>query len=61
MYSLLLRSGGDGVEKWRLKLTSAKVEVKVEAKLGNNILEVIFAKLKYHMLRPDSSQNLSFN
>ena len=24
-----------GVEKWRLKLTSAKVEVEVEAELGN--------------------------
>ena len=31
--------GGDGggVEKWRLKLTSAKVEVEVEAELGNNL------------------------
>ena len=29
--------GGGGVEKWRLKLTSAKVEVEVEAELGNNI------------------------
>ena len=28
--------GGGGVEKWRLKLTSAKVEVEVEAELGNN-------------------------
>ena len=27
--------GGGGVEKWRLKLTSAKVEVEVEAELGN--------------------------
>ena len=26
--------GGDGVEKWRLKLTSAKVEVEVETELG---------------------------
>ena len=26
--------GGGGVEKWRLKLTSAKVEVEVEAELG---------------------------
>ena len=43
----------------RIRLSSAKVEV--EAELGNNILEVIFAKLKYHMLRHDSSQNLSFN
>ena len=25
-----------GVEKWRLKLTSAKVEVEVEAELGNS-------------------------
>ena len=25
--------GGGGVEKWRLKLTSAKVEVEVEAEL----------------------------
>ena len=32
---LLLRSGGGGVEKSRLKLTSAKVEVEVEAELGN--------------------------
>ena len=29
--------GGGGVEKWRLKLTSAKVEVEVEAELGNTI------------------------
>ena len=28
--------GGGGVEKWRLKLTSAKVEVEVEAELGKN-------------------------
>ena len=40
---LLLRSGGGGggggggVEKWRLKLTSAKVEVEVEAELGKII------------------------
>ena len=27
--------GGGGVEKWRLKLTSAKVEVEVKAELGN--------------------------
>ena len=27
--------GRGGVEKWRLKLTSAKVEVEVEAELGN--------------------------
>ena len=27
--------GGGGVEKWRLKLTSAKVVVEVEAELGN--------------------------
>ena len=26
---------GGGLEKWRLKLTSAKVEVEVEAELGN--------------------------
>ena len=42
---LLLRSGGgnwvgvvgcgDGVEKLRLKLTSIKVEVEIEAELGN--------------------------
>ena len=31
--------GGGGVEKWRLKLTSATVEVEVEAELGNNFLE----------------------
>ena len=30
--------GGGGVEKWRLKLTSAKVEVEVEAELGNYTL-----------------------
>ena len=37
MHYLLLRSvlGGGGVEKWGLKLTSAKVEVEVEAELGN--------------------------
>ena len=29
--------GGGGVEKWRLKLTLAKVEVEVEAELGNSI------------------------
>ena len=29
--------GGGGVEKWRLKLTSAKVEVEVEAELGNRV------------------------
>ena len=27
--------GGGGVEKWRLKLTSAKVELEVEAELRN--------------------------
>ena len=26
---------GGGLEKWRLKLTSVKVEVEVEAELGN--------------------------
>ena len=30
------RMGGGGVEKWRIKLTSAKVEVEVEAELGKN-------------------------
>ena len=37
---LLLRSGGgvggSGVERWRLQLTSAKVEVEVEAELGKS-------------------------
>ena len=33
---LLLRSGGGGVEKWGLQLTSAKVEVEVEAELGKS-------------------------
>ena len=33
------RVGGGGVEKWRLKLTSAKVKVEVEAELGNLISE----------------------
>ena len=28
--------GGGGVEKWRLKLTSAKVVVEVEAELGKS-------------------------
>ena len=28
--------GAGGVENWRLKLTSAKVEVEVEAELGKN-------------------------
>ena len=28
------RGGGGGVEKWILKLTSAKVDVEVEAELG---------------------------
>ena len=32
---ILLRVGGLE-EKWRLKLTSAKVEVEVEAELGKN-------------------------
>ena len=32
---LLLQSGGGGVEILRFKLTSAKVEVEVEAELGN--------------------------
>ena len=30
--------GGGGVEKFRLKLTSAKVEAEVEAELGKNNL-----------------------
>ena len=37
---LLLLSGGvggGGVEKWRLKLISAKLKVEVEAELGNFI------------------------
>ena len=29
--------GGGGVEIWRLKLTSAKVEVEVEAELGKTV------------------------
>ena len=29
-------STGEWEEKWRLELTSAKVEVEVEAELGNN-------------------------
>ena len=34
--------GGGGVEKWRLKLTSAKVLVEVEAELGNNLKTIRF-------------------
>ena len=29
--------GVGGVERWRLKLTSVKVEVEVEAELGKNL------------------------
>ena len=32
--------GGSGVEKSRLRLTSAKVEVEVEAELGNNLSQM---------------------
>ena len=28
-----------GVEEWRIKLTSAKVEVEVEAELGQRVFE----------------------
>ena len=41
--------GGGGVEKWRLKLTSAKVEVEVEAELGNRT--VPSKKTKYSKSR----------
>ena len=34
--------GGGWEEKWGLKLTSAKVEVEVEAELGNDIFKDIF-------------------
>ena len=34
------RVGGGGVEIWRLKLTSAKVEVEVEAELGKKCPQV---------------------
>ena len=32
---------GGGVEKWRLKLTSAFVEVEDEAELGNLFFEIV--------------------
>ena len=60
------RVGGGGVENWRLKLTSAKVEVEVEAELGkifppycsfmfpfysqSNFLFVYFQKIKLNKL-----------
>ena len=34
--------GGGGVEKSRLKLTSAKVEVEVEAELGNTGVSISY-------------------
>ena len=34
--SFFVRVGGGGVEKWSLKLTSAKVEVEVEAEPCNS-------------------------
>ena len=34
------------MEKWRLKLTSAKVEVEVEAELDNTLIVYLLAKLK---------------
>ena len=37
--------GGGGVEKWRLKLTSAKVKVEVEAELGSNIVVIFFCAI----------------
>ena len=37
--------GGGGVEKWRLKLTSAKVEEEVEAELGNKVSLVVCKSL----------------
>ena len=33
-----------GVEEWRIKLTSAKVEVEVQAELGNNVLFQLISK-----------------
>ena len=43
---------GCGVEKWRLKLTSAKVVVEVEAELGNQYLlnDLSITILWYDML-----------
>ena len=35
-----LGGDGGGVEKWRLKLTSANTEVEVENELGNNDIAV---------------------
>ena len=32
--------GGGGVEKWRLKLTSVKVKVEVEAELGKKLSSI---------------------
>ena len=44
-----MRTGGwQGVEKWILKLTSAKVEVEVEAELGNKILIQLINKILTH-------------
>ena len=47
--------GGGGVEKWRLKLTSAKVEVEVEAELGNN---GIFWKLDIKMSQCNDEKDI---
>ena len=38
--------GGGGVEKWRIKLTSAKVEV--EAELGKN-QKLVFVKCLFYL------------
>ena len=45
--------GGGGVEKWRLKLTSAKVEVEVEAELGNKIQPQVFP---FHEIQRSTSK-----
>ena len=39
---ILFQGWVGGVEEWRIKLTSAKVEVEVEAELGN----IVFNELK---------------
>ena len=41
--------GGGGAEKWRLKLTSAKVEVKVEAELGKKDTGCILEEMKLRL------------
>ena len=53
---------GGGLEKWGLKMTSAKVEVEVEAELGNFIFDIfnhlkVLAALKLRHLAPTPPHN----